>query len=151
MSSRIPWSELSDRERENFRSLLHDHGIRVTVNEAREYYGNREKIEREATEPLDNDDDGLCSNCMGPITQESLLLEGEPGFCPHCGVDLAEGDRDPAELIETVEVRLTPGQHSAVVTGADLTDATPEEFCRDAIRSRVQALEKVIREQGDQL
>lgn len=146
MTGPTPWSELTERERENFRSFLHDHGIRVTVEDAREYYGNREKVEQDATEPLDNDG-ALCPNCMGPITQENLLLEGDAGFCPHCGEDLAEGGGDPADLIEEVTVRLTPGQLGAVEQGADLTDMTPEEFCRDAIRGQVQALEKVLKEE----
>lgn len=145
MSRSTPWSELSQRERENFRTFLHDHGIRVTVDEAREYYGNREKVEEDATEPLDDDGD-LCPNCMGPITQEGLLLEGDAGFCPLCGEDLAEGG-DPAELIEEVTVKLTPGQFGAVRKGAELTEMMPEEFCRDAIRGQVQALENVLREE----
>lgn len=148
MSHRDPsWDDLSDRDRENFRSFLHDHGITVSIEDAREYYGNPEKVEKDATEPLD-DDGYLCPECMAPIDQEGLLLDGEPGFCPYCGEDLSAGPGDPSELIEEITVRITPELSSAIETGSDVTDETPEEFCRAAIRSRVQALERVLREHG---
>lgn len=144
-SDTIPWEDLSDREKENFRSLLHDRGIKVTIEEAAEYYGNKAKVEREATEP-DDGPEKRCPDCYGEMTQEGLLLDGDPGFCPHCGADLVEGDGDASSLIREVTVPLTPGQMDGVETGARLTDATVEEFCRDAIRGRIQALENVLAE-----
>lgn len=48
MARPIPWDELEPFEKDMFTQMLHDMGLDVSVEEASEYYGNKEKAEREA-------------------------------------------------------------------------------------------------------
>lgn len=91
----IPWSELTDREKQNFVTFLNDVGITVSVDEAEPYYGNREKIEREGTQPPEGvQNEYACPNCFGDITREHIPHLKRTGECPHCGHDLTGRNDD---------------------------------------------------------
>lgn len=140
----IPWSELSDQEKRNFQTVLHGHGIKVPLEECQRYYGNRELIEREATK--DPDVDGpphRCPNCMGPLSQAGMLIEGTPGDCPHCGESLTDAPPERlASMIETREIQLTPGEAQDVAIGSDLMNMSEHEFLRNAVNRYIQGINK---------
>lgn len=84
-SEPIPWGDLSDGDRENFTAMLNQRfGADLTVSDAAEYYGDREKVERELGDITD-DDGPACSNCFNTITRYDLPELQATGECPHCG------------------------------------------------------------------
>jgi hypothetical protein len=84
----IPWSDLNLREKRNFQTFLWEHGLRVDLDEASDYYGNREKVERDAPEEIDDSVKWNCPNCFGPLTAVAIIEAA--GECVHCGHDLVD-------------------------------------------------------------
>jgi len=86
----VPWKDVPQADRENFTAMLNqrfDAGL--SVEDAADYYGNREKIERDLGK-MPDDDAPACGNCFQTITPQDMAELKRTGRCPHCGEDLRE-------------------------------------------------------------
>lgn len=106
----IPWVELSDADRENFAALLNRrYGADVTVEEAAEYYGNREKLEADyGTGERDPESPLECSKCFTPLYRSDLPHLQLTGCCPNCGQQIGPvptpGECAVCESTDSIEV-----------------------------------------------
>lgn len=83
----VPWDELSQPERERFAQMLNRrYGASVTVEEAQEYYGNREKVEEDFGEDDRNPENAPeCPKCFTPLHRSDIPHLKKYGTCPNCG------------------------------------------------------------------
>lgn len=80
-----PWEDLSDSEKKNFADMLNRRfGAGVTVAEAEEYYGNREKAEEEFGD-IGQTKAPECPECFTPLYKEDIPHLKRTGRCPACG------------------------------------------------------------------
>jgi hypothetical protein len=83
----IQWGELSQRDRENFTSMLNrEFDVDLEVEDAEQYYGNPGKVEQElgCLESAGPE----CSNCFTTLSPIDIEELEETGRCPHCGHDI---------------------------------------------------------------
>lgn len=118
----IPWEELPDSDRENFAALLNRrYGADVTVEEAAEYYGNREKLEADYGETERNPESRLeCSKCFTPLYRSDLPSLKLTGCCPNCGEQIGPvpkpGECALCESTDSVEAVTVTNEETGVVT-----------------------------------
>lgn len=81
----IPWDELSRGEKSNFARVLNRRfGASLSVEEASEYYGDREKAEAELGD--DGGGDGYeCPECFTTLYRDDIPHLKRTGKCPNCG------------------------------------------------------------------
>jgi formamidopyrimidine-DNA glycosylase len=82
----IPWSALSQHDRQNITSMLNrEFDVDLDVADAEQYYGKPGKVDRELG---GFESDGPeCSNCFKTLTAIDLDELEQTGCCPHCGHD----------------------------------------------------------------
>lgn len=88
----IPWGELTDSDRERFADMLNArYGASLTVEGVAEYYGNKEKVERELGSDKRNQEGAPeCPECFSPLYKSDIPHLKKTGCCPNCGEALAE-------------------------------------------------------------